>query len=46
MKKNYYFCVPVVRLIKIYEKYFKIITSRNIFSLKLIYFIKEKYFCE
>ena len=46
MKKNYYFCVRLVILIKIYEKYFKIIPSRNIFSLKLIYFKKAKYFCE
>ena len=46
MKKNYYFCVPLVILIKIYEKYFKIIPSRNIFSLKLICFKKAKYFCE
>ena len=44
MKKNYYFCVPLVILIKIYEKYFKIIPSRNIFSLKLIYFRKENIF--
>ena len=44
MKKNYYFCVPLVILIKIYEKYFKIIPSCNIFSLKLIYFEKGKIF--
>ena len=41
-----FLCVPLVILIKIYEKYFKIIPSRNIFSLKLIYFKKAKYFCE
>ena len=50
MKKNYYFCDPLVILIKIYiyiyKKYFKIIPSPNIFSLKLIYFKKAKYFCE